>query len=300
MAISNFHWFDFFLKAFHVVAVTGALVACLSDYASGDLKLTNISLGSETGAIVRETLWTSNYDAGFCQLDPFYINNSTSAIFTNERVADCSVAMIRILRAFALMAVFSSSIALATSSFGENFPKAFLVNLFFNLVTLGSALTVICVYVIYVDPNRGSIDINWCDSWENFLVFQESETSPPQEVTTTCNYSTAFGFYANFFTAAFSATAFVMAMIGNPKKTTGFATAVRSLKGSIPSSLEPKWGFRTITFWVKLLRFLEFTLIIVACFGEWSRLRLTWNSRLSNYEDQSFFVGLWSGVLCEE
>ena len=297
MAISNFHWFDFFLKSFHVIAVAGALVACLSDYARANSQAKNVPLslnvGSDPSATVRQSLWGHNY-VNLCDPDPWHINPTTRVFFPNERVADCSASMIRILQAFALIAVFSSSIALATSSFGEHFPKAFLVNLFFNLVTLGSALTVICVYVIYVNPNRGSIDVNWCDSWVSFITANE-------DVTTSCSSSTAFGFYANFVTAAFSATAFVMAMIGNPKKTTGFATAMGSLKGSVSSSFKnAEWGFRTTIFWVKLLRFLEFTLILVACFGEWSKLRLTWTTLYANYDSQSFLVGLWSGVLCEK
>lgn len=292
MAISNFHWFDFFLKSFQVVAVAGALVACISDYFRGVWDATEVGK-APTNTVNRQSLWSANTYAQICNPDPYHTNSSTEKYFPYERVSDCDVAVLRILRAFALIAVFSSSIALATSSFGENFPKAFLVNSFSNLVTLGSALTVICVYVIYVNPNRGSLDITYCESWELYWANQLNST------LTALSCTSSFGFYANFFTAAFSATAFVMAMIGNPKKTTGISAAIRSLcrSGSVSNPYEPKWGFRTTAFWVKLLRFVEFSCILVACFGDWSKLRLEW---YVYQQPESFLVGLWSGVLCEK
>lgn len=264
---SKYHWYCFFLRVLSAAVFALAVVGCVGIYftqtslfdagAAFDLPEREETLDSN---VYQFTLWNGRDFWSLFSLCGEAPSFGTWLLFgvdppEKTSVGECSMSTLNALQALAVTAAVAAGLRLFFVVVPKNFPRAFLVGCFLDLLTFVTSLSVVCVYSLKVDPTR--LSPSYCEEWLQIR---------PDDITLECEEFSGKGCYCQILVTVLSFVSLVAELVGRPgekKSTYGLRGSVTVMKASDSSDRR----FFTMLRLNQALRFAELTFILLGIFG---------------------------------
>ncbi|GMH73657.1 hypothetical protein TrLO_g5739 [Triparma laevis f. longispina] len=252
-----------------VATTTCALVSCLSPFYSYEATNTDGTYGGSVG------LFTAVGSPMFCYESNIFFPSTGTRLSFSSTLGECNNTEADVCRAFAIVAVACSGLALFFNAVMDEsiHPKVTsLIAFTLSVITCGASLVVILTYVIYLK------------NWGNLFGVCDAATT----TFTSCSEYLEWGFWFQIGTC-----------IG------ALASAVCLVGKTIFVQSDDAATWRNVI--TKTLRFAEFTVILIATFGAYDKLSPVIYSALTaqfgspnnnGFGSTSIYTTLWDGAYC--